>query len=83
MQQVPRGRQGRRSEDRRPGRVDTAARSGSLADPTYLAKSLARIPLQRLATADEVAFAVRYLASPAASYITGHTLVLDGGLIAQ
>ncbi|MFP3466786.1 SDR family oxidoreductase [Leifsonia sp. SIMBA_070] len=39
-----------------------------------------RIPLGRLGTADDVAAAVRFLASPAAGYITGHTLVVDGGL---
>ena len=66
-----------------PGRVDTEARAGSLADPAYLAESLARVPLRRFASAEEVAEAVRYLASPAASYVTGHTLVLDGGLTAQ
>ena len=37
----------------------------------------ARVPLHRSATNEEVAEAVRYLASPAAEYITGHTLVLD------
>jgi enoyl-[acyl-carrier protein] reductase III len=39
-----------------------------------------RIPLGRLGTADDIAQAVRFLASPAAGYITGHTLVVDGGL---
>jgi 3-oxoacyl-[acyl-carrier protein] reductase len=39
-----------------------------------------RIPLGRLARAEEVAAAVVFLASPAASYITGTTLHVDGGL---
>ncbi|MGO4592228.1 SDR family oxidoreductase [Leifsonia sp. 2TAF2] len=39
-----------------------------------------RIPLGRLGTADDVAESVRFLASPGAGYITGHTLVVDGGL---
>ena len=43
---------------------------------------LNRIPLRRFGTAEEMAAAVRYLASPAASYITGQTLLLDGGLTA-
>ncbi len=39
-----------------------------------------QIPLRRLGRVDEVADAVAYLLSPQASYITGHTLVIDGGL---
>ena len=40
----------------------------------------ARIPLARLAEPGELAEAISFLASPAASYITGQTLVVDGGL---
>jgi 3-oxoacyl-[acyl-carrier protein] reductase len=43
---------------------------------------LNRIPLRRFGTAEEMAGAVRYLASPLASYITGQVLLLDGGLTA-
>jgi NAD(P)-dependent dehydrogenase (short-subunit alcohol dehydrogenase family) len=63
-----------------PGRVDTPSRAGSLAEPGYRETALARIPLRRFATSEEVAAAVCYLAGPEATYITGHTLVLDGGL---
>ena len=38
------------------------------------------IPMQRFANANEIADAVLFLASDKASYITGHTLVVDGGL---
>lgn len=39
-----------------------------------------RIPLTRLGTVQDVANAVLFLASPAADYVTGHTIVVDGGL---
>jgi len=41
-----------------------------------------QVPLRRLGRVEEVADAVAYLLSPQASYITGHTLVIDGGLSA-
>lgn len=66
-----------------PGRIDTAARAGSLEQPGYLASALGRIPLGRLGLPEEVAAAVAYLARPDASYVTGHTIVLDGGVTAQ
>jgi 3-oxoacyl-[acyl-carrier protein] reductase len=37
-------------------------------------------PLQRLGRVDEMAEAAMFLISPAASFITGHTLVVDGGV---
>jgi len=65
-----------------PGRVDTPTREWSLGEPGYRESALARIPLRRFGTSEEVAGAVSYLVSPAAEYITGQTLVLDGGLTA-
>ncbi|HKA73605.1 MAG TPA: SDR family NAD(P)-dependent oxidoreductase [Xanthobacteraceae bacterium] len=64
-----------------PGRLDTASPSRQDADPAYMQAMLRRIPLHRLATAEEVAEAACYLAGPQAASITGHTLVLDGGLL--
>jgi 3-oxoacyl-[acyl-carrier protein] reductase len=41
---------------------------------------VSRIPLQRLGTPDDIAHAVAYLASPGASYVTGVTLHVNGGM---
>jgi NAD(P)-dependent dehydrogenase (short-subunit alcohol dehydrogenase family) len=67
-----------------PGRLDTPSpsRAEKGADPAYMSAMLKRIPLQRLASAEEVAATVVYLASPAAASMTGQVLVLDGGLTA-
>lgn len=65
-----------------PGRMETVSpsRAGTGTDLAYMASMLARIPLHRLVTAEEVGDAIVYLAGPAASSITAHTMVLDGGL---
>jgi NAD(P)-dependent dehydrogenase (short-subunit alcohol dehydrogenase family) len=67
-----------------PGRMqtDSPSRAEKGSDPAYMAAMLERIPLHRLATPEEVAAAVCWLASPAAGAVTGQTMVLDGGLTA-
>jgi Tropinone reductase 1 len=54
-----------------------------LADPAYLERILARTPMRRVGTASEVAAAVAFLCLPAASYITGQCLAVDGGFLAN
>ena len=44
---------------------------------------VARVPMQRLATPQEIANAVRWLAGDEASYTTGQTIVVDGGWTVQ
>jgi NAD(P)-dependent dehydrogenase (short-subunit alcohol dehydrogenase family) len=67
-----------------PGRLDTTSpsRAGTGADKAYMDDMLKRIPLHRLATAEEVAGAVVFLAGPAAASMTGQTIIIDGGLTA-
>ena len=48
--------------------------------PTASAALLAQIPLGRLGSAEEVAHAVAFLASPGAGYITGEQLHVNGGM---
>ena len=54
-----------------------------LDQPELVAKIEAMTPMRRLAEPKEVADAILFLASPAASMITGHTLPIDGGFLAQ
>lgn len=54
-----------------------------LARPEALASILARTPLGRIAEPHEVATAVAFLTMPAASYITGQCLAVDGGMSIQ
>ncbi len=54
-----------------------------LDQPELIARIEAMTPLGRLAEPDDVAAAVLFLASPAAGMVTGHTLPVDGGFLAQ
>ena len=47
------------------------------------AKLVSRVPLRRLGTAEEIAQAAIYLFSEAGAFITGHSLLLDGGIMAE
>ncbi len=63
-----------------PGTIDTDLSRALAVDDGALERMAAtRIPLGRLGAPDDVAEAVAWLSSDAASYVTGHTLVVDGG----
>jgi glucose 1-dehydrogenase len=64
-----------------PGAVATPINKSLLEDKPKLNALLANIPLGRLGTPEDVAGLVAFLASDDASYITGSTFVIDGGLM--
>jgi 2-hydroxycyclohexanecarboxyl-CoA dehydrogenase len=64
-----------------PGPIDGPMVAAAMAGKdAMLAKLTAAIPLRRLAVADDVAAAIAWLCSPDASYVTGQTLSVSGGL---
>ena len=66
-----------------PGPIITPMTEGRRADPVVYQRMLSRIPLGRYGEAEEVAYAVMYLASDESGWVTGSELVIDGGWTAQ
>lgn len=66
-----------------PTWVRTDLTAGLLDQPGVAERIAELTPLRRLATTEEVAHAILFLAGPAAAMITGHTLPVDGGFLAQ
>ncbi len=64
-----------------PGAIRTPINDALMQQPDKLAALTAQIPLGRLGEPPDVAGAVAFLASPDAAYVTGTTLVVDGGLL--
>ncbi len=66
-----------------PGPTRTGIFQGGRVTPEHIAELTRNIPLQRLGTPAEQAQAICFLASPAASFITGAVLMVDGGITAN
>jgi glucose 1-dehydrogenase len=64
-----------------PGAIETPINSKLLNDPKLLNPLLDNIPLRRLGKSSDVAGVAAFLASADADYITGATIVVDGGLL--
>lgn len=63
-----------------PGWIDTGMTAAVLErDPPRKAKIMSRIMMQRMGEPDDIGWAAVYLCSPAAKYVTGATMVVDGG----
>lgn len=63
-----------------PGFVDTKFAAAVLKNDVLLDEVMRMTPMKRYAQPDEIAGGAVYLASDSASYLTGHTLVIDGGM---
>jgi peroxisomal 2,4-dienoyl-CoA reductase len=73
------GRFGIRACGIAPGPIDETEGMKRLAPGDLKQKAMATIPAGRFGAIDEIAAAAVYLRSPAAAYVTGHVLVVDGG----
>jgi NAD(P)-dependent dehydrogenase (short-subunit alcohol dehydrogenase family) len=66
-----------------PGTVRTPMLASFTGDESTLQAMGRAMPIKRLGTPEEIAEAIVWLASPSASYVTGHALAVDGGAAAQ
>jgi len=63
-----------------PGAIDTPG-AGKTSDENVKKQTIAAIPLKRMGQPEDIAQAVAFLASDGASYITGQTIIVDGGWV--
>ena len=66
-----------------PGYIQTPMTALGMQDPDRMALMLASEPIGRMGKPEEVAETVVWLCSDAASFVTGHTMTVDGGYMAK
>jgi NAD(P)-dependent dehydrogenase (short-subunit alcohol dehydrogenase family) len=66
-----------------PGAIQTPMTDRAWSDPERRARVIASEPVGRIGKPEEIAEAVVWLCSDAASFVTGHTMTVDGGYVAQ
>lgn len=66
-----------------PGPIDTPMLQQAWDDPSRREERMARVPLGRIGTTEDIAYGVLFLSSDEASFMTGSELVIDGGSTAQ
>jgi 3-oxoacyl-[acyl-carrier protein] reductase len=64
-----------------PGFVPTKLTKVTTDTPSRAADTIARIPLGRFGTPEDIAGVALFLASPLAAYVLGQTIITDGGLL--
>ena len=80
---IQHAKDGIRANSIHPGPVDTEMISGNIGTPEGRASSISRIPLGRIAVAEDIASGALFLASDESSFMTGAELIIDGGYTAQ
>jgi NAD(P)-dependent dehydrogenase (short-subunit alcohol dehydrogenase family) len=76
------GKQGIRVNAIAPGLAITELSRASWTDPEFTKQYNASVPLGRMAETSDFVGAALFLASDASSYVTGHTILVDGGALA-
>ena len=66
-----------------PGYIETPMTAAGISDPERRARMVAMEPVGRVGQPEEIAASVAWLCSDAASFVTGHSMVVDGGFAAQ
>lgn len=77
------GERGARITSIAPGFIDTAMGRAEMQESELMVQMITKTPLRRLGTGDEIASVAEFLCSPAASYVSGCDIKVDGGIVGR